>query len=472
MLALIKQDPAVQRSLDAYCSVLAEPIDRITQMASGGGGHASNQFEIAKIPDIDERTNAAMGMTLAVISSGTNSLGSQRKLVERAGQLAKQWRPLSLTKPSAMEYVTASCLMTVDDFKSLPKADFGRPDVEAVMGFNLAQNCSYAMAMSVLRRSIVKVESVYGISSLEYGITVAELANCFNLLRNESDALRCTEDALAKRQTEELINRPDWLYLSIARADSLIGRAEYDRVATQLEEILHHPSASDTIIMATALRLAKVRRRLKEEGQKLFQPSSPLWIGATRFETVTTSLRSEYLEELACNLSLLTRKDPEDTTRASELLETLDAMLAKFEPSLFQTPSSIWYLRMEEEHKIRVSRDRGYEKEINKLSAQRCIQLMSSCLKQDICDLIHPGTIRADIESNRIQHCIPHEVQYACMHWVQHAVRSQVDLSNEEYICEFLRWHLLHWLEALSLMGKISHSIALIDALHSLVKVS
>ncbi len=147
-------------------------------------------------------------------------------------------------------------------------------------------------------------------------------------------------------------------------------------------------------------------------------------------------------------------------------METLDATLANLEPSLCQTPSSIWYLRMEEEHKNRVRRD---EKEINKSSAQRCIQLMSTCLKQDICDLIHPGTIRADIESNRIQHCIPHEVQYACMHWVPHVVRSQVEAP---YIYAFLRWHFLHWLEALSLMGKISHSIALIDALHSLVKVS
>ncbi len=209
-------------------------------------------------------------MTLAVISSGANSLGSQRKLLERAGQLAKQWRPLSLTKPSAMEYVTASCLMTVDDFKSLPKADFDRPDVEAVTGFNLAQNYSYAMAMSVLRMSIVKVEFVYGISSLEYGITVAELANCFNLLRNESDALRCTEDALAKRQTEELINRPDWLYLSIARADSLIGRAEYDRVVTQLEKILHHPSASDTIYHGDCSAPCKGPEKTERRGTEAF----------------------------------------------------------------------------------------------------------------------------------------------------------------------------------------------------------
>ena len=471
LFALIRRDPDLHGSLIAYCSVFAEFIDSITQMASENDGYTSNQFEIAKKYDMDERVNSAMGMILAVILPGTNGLRSHGKLLETVVQLAKQWKPLSLTNPSTMEFVTASCLMTVDDFKSLSKADFDIPDAEVVTGFNLAQNCSYDMAASVLHKSMVKVESVYGITSLEYGITVAELANCFNMLRNESYATRCTENALAKRQTKELINRPDWLYLSIARADSMIGRAEYNQVVTKLEEILDHPSASDTIIMATALRLAKVRRRLQEKGEKLFQPSSPLWIGASRFETVTSSLRSEYLEELACNLSLLTRNDLQDTTSVSELLETVDAMLGKSKPSLCQTPSSVWYLRMEEEHKNQMRRDKRDEKDIHKSRVERCIRLMSASLKQDICDLVHPGTTKADITSYHIQRCIPHEVQYACTHWVQHVLQSQVNISDEGYIYEFLRRHFLHWLEALSLIGKISDSIALINTLHSLVKV-
>jgi hypothetical protein len=47
-----------------------------------------------------------------------------------------------------------------------------------------------------------------------------------------------------------------------------------------------------------------------------------------------------------------------------------------------------------------------------------------------------------------------------------------VRIRDWDEVYEFLETHFLHWLEALSLMGKISESINLINTLQSLVAVN
>jgi len=94
------------------------------------------------------------------------------------------------------------------------------------------------------------------------------------------------------------------------------------------------------------------------------------------------------------------------------------------------------------------------EKQAHQTLAGSCIQLMLASLKQDIYGLDAPGVRMTDIESSQVEKCLPLEVQYACLFWVQHLQRSSAQLYGQVY--QFLQDHLLHWLEALSWMGKIS----------------
>jgi hypothetical protein len=112
------------------------------------------------------------------------------------------------------------------------------------------------------------------------------------------------------------------------------------------------------------------------------------------------------------------------------------------------------------------------EKQTHQKLATRCIQLISDSLKDDICGVTIPGTLVADIESCRIEQYLPPEVQYACLHWVQHLRRSDAQLQDNGDIHQFLQKHLLHWLEALSWMQKISEGIVEIISLESIVSVS
>jgi hypothetical protein len=101
--------------------------------------------------------------------------------------------------------------------------------------------------------------------------------------------------------------------------------------------------------------------------------------------------------------------------------------------------------------------------------AQNCLRLMSNSLKTDICGLHLPGTLSSAVESSRIEKYLPPELQYACRYWVQHLQQSETRLDDNSQVHIFLRKHLLHWLETLSLIGKISDSVQMITHLQPMV---
>jgi hypothetical protein len=97
---------------------------------------------------------------------------------------------------------------------------------------------------------------------------------------------------------------------------------------------------------------------------------------------------------------------------------------------------------------------------------------MSRSLKQDICGQGAPGTPVTDIERSQVERSLPPEVQYACLYWVQHLQKSGAQLREDDQVYQFLQVHLLHWLEALSWMRKISEGIYAILSVESIALVS
>jgi len=112
------------------------------------------------------------------------------------------------------------------------------------------------------------------------------------------------------------------------------------------------------------------------------------------------------------------------------------------------------------------------EKEAHQILAASCIQLMSQALKKDVCEMNASGSQASQVESSLIEKCLPPEVQYACLYWVQHLQRSGSQVCNSEEIHQFLQAHLLHWLEALGWLGKTSEGIQAILSLEAYVPVS
>ena len=106
--------------------------------------------------------------------------------------------------------------------------------------------------------------------------------------------------------------------------------------------------------------------------------------------------------------------------------------------------------------------------------ATQCIRLLSSgVLKENTFDDHAPGTRRAEIPKLRIQECLPDAVAYACCYWIQHIVRSGGNgTSDDGLVFEFLQKHFLHWMEAMSWLGKTAEVIHNLEALQSIVDVN
>ncbi|TEY29165.1 hypothetical protein BOTCAL_0965g00010 [Botryotinia calthae] len=102
------------------------------------------------------------------------------------------------------------------------------------------------------------------------------------------------------------------------------------------------------------------------------------------------------------------------------------------------------------------------------------ITVMSNTLKRDIYNLHDPGF---PIDKAKQPDPDPLAyIQYSCIYWVNHLKdgdpeKGKEHIQDNDNIHKFLQTHLLHWLEAMSLMGKISESINAISFLESYIPI-
>ncbi|KAJ5774501.1 hypothetical protein N7457_009397 [Penicillium paradoxum] len=102
------------------------------------------------------------------------------------------------------------------------------------------------------------------------------------------------------------------------------------------------------------------------------------------------------------------------------------------------------------------------EKEAHRAVFECCVNVMCKNLKQDIGKKEAPGTTVSEVSVDEF--LLP-EVQYACRYWIKHLRRAVFERGDLERLRIVLDKHFLHWIEALSWMGKISEAISSILAL-------
>lgn len=103
--------------------------------------------------------------------------------------------------------------------------------------------------------------------------------------------------------------------------------------------------------------------------------------------------------------------------------------------------------------------------------AEQCLDLMSKTLARNVCRLDTPSTSRHEISEIVLNQLLPSQVQYACQYWVDHLRIGIINNDDVLRVYKFLQTHFLHWLEALSIMGKFSSAVHLINLLESVPKV-
>ncbi|KAF2825833.1 WD40 repeat-like protein [Ophiobolus disseminans] len=112
------------------------------------------------------------------------------------------------------------------------------------------------------------------------------------------------------------------------------------------------------------------------------------------------------------------------------------------------------------------------EKETHKNLASRCLEVMSGPggLRRNICKLYGPTSLRPDLlgTGQELERHVPLHLQYACRYWTTHVVQSRCTLQDGYSVHTFLRRHLLHWLEVMSILGEIQHAVYLLKNLQAL----
>jgi hypothetical protein len=101
--------------------------------------------------------------------------------------------------------------------------------------------------------------------------------------------------------------------------------------------------------------------------------------------------------------------------------------------------------------------------------ASMCLQRMNAPqsrnglgLREDICSIGSRQISNADISNTSIQQNIPSSLQYACVFWASHlkAGIGEDTSSMLSKLDHFVRRHILHWLECLSLINELGISVS------------
>jgi hypothetical protein len=110
-------------------------------------------------------------------------------------------------------------------------------------------------------------------------------------------------------------------------------------------------------------------------------------------------------------------------------------------------------------------------RQVHHTLATRYLAAMTKALRKNICQLATPGPRPSEIEDNELAYYLPADLQDACKYWVDHVKRDE-SVLHDGAVHKFCREHFLHWLEALSLMGRTAEGISMVTELESMVSLS
>ncbi|KAH6974504.1 WD40-repeat-containing domain protein [Ilyonectria sp. MPI-CAGE-AT-0026] len=99
-----------------------------------------------------------------------------------------------------------------------------------------------------------------------------------------------------------------------------------------------------------------------------------------------------------------------------------------------------------------------------------CLNAMSNQLHQDQFQLRMPGSLLSGVATSLPESSLPESLRYACCYWIDHLEKIDSEtrqgfLTDQGRIHSFLKKNLLFWLEALSLISRISTSIPALNKL-------
>ena len=131
-------------------------------------------------------------------------------------------------------------------------------------------------------------------------------------------------------------------------------------------------------------------------------------------------------------------------------IPTTEPWLAQIRPSIVDMP-----LKMLSEIPVSEPSFKLLTGDQHSLITLRCLSIMNDDLRQDLCGIGDPSLRNQDVPdlATRIADNIPEELQHACKLWLTHLPLSSPDPELLREFSTFASEHVLHWIEALSVLG-------------------
>lgn len=268
-----------------------------------------------------------------------------------------------------------------------------------------------------------------------------------------------------------LVQKADCLFIYAATACRFVGAMDWDPVE-RLAEILevNYAGGGDTAqldeIYMQVLRYSLIKGRHEGEVAKL----------CDRFKHIVGSIVALF-DELSVSALAKLLSMPVKTVDIS--LGTLHSVLNiprdSDSPIRLLHPSFHDFLL----NKTRCKDLRFFVQEalMHGKLVTSCFEAISAGLKRNICHLPTPGSSPQDIQRETLNKQLPKHVQYACQYWMDHLTgtgsdfRAELGLRDDGKIHDFFEKDFLHWLEVMSLMGKMSQGVLMITKLANMVEV-
>ncbi len=160
---------------------------------------------------------------------------------------------------------------------------------------------------------------------------------------------------------------------------------------------------------------------------------------------------------------LLSLPDHEVLESLRDLYSIVDVNDFRREPIRLQHASVRDYLL--DNGRCRDARFRVDALEAHTNLARHCLSFMNVKLKKNICRLRGPGDLATSISQERVDQHIPPPLRYACLYWARHIKVSHNARTLRIPVSGFMQEHFLHWLEVLSLIGRMTEGVELVALL-------
>jgi hypothetical protein len=187
--------------------------------------------------------------------------------------------------------------------------------------------------------------------------------------------------------------------------------------------------------------------------------------------TITLALRPLQLEELAATVGL-PRDEFGDAQAVADLVSRCGSFLTVRE-------AIISFVHLSAKDFFTLGNGRqvfdGTAAEEQGRMTHRLLDAIDSTLQRDMCSLQKPGMRIQEAKSHIPDSCLP-QMAYACEYWVEHLQAGRHACSDmlvdRGRVHGFFQKHLLHWLEAMSLLQKMPEAISALQKLEATLNVS